>query len=128
MVQLGNGALTYKQTEPTEPIIPKGHRIMATPTQFVAQLTPLAGAALAGWYWLYAATRQNPSPYLEEVSTIGLLFVVLTIGLVGSGIAAYVSLVVFVTIGSLIVKVTRASPKFVASSRDWFATKVRRGR
>lgn len=64
-------------------IIPSDTGKLAIATHIVARLSPLAGAALAGWFWVYAATNKTPLPYLQEMGSIGIIFGVLAGGLIG---------------------------------------------
>ena len=62
-------------------IIPTGRRKLPIVIHIIGIIAPLAGAALAGWFALYAATENNPLPYLQEIGNIGLLVVYLAIGI-----------------------------------------------
>ena len=62
-------------------MIPTGRSKLPIVIHIFARFAPLAGAALAGWFALYAATGDNPLPYLQEISYTGLLFVYLAIGI-----------------------------------------------
>ena len=89
--------------------IPSGCGKIAFATHIVAKLAPLAGAALSGWFWLYAATGKNPVPYLQEIGYISLIFVVLAIviAMFLFSFSVFVSIVIFIC--STAWKVIRAS-------------------
>ena len=94
-------------------IVPRGYGILAGLTTFIARLTPLAGAALAGWFWFYAATGENPRPYLNEVWTIAILFVLLAFGLTGFGLGTYAIVGTLAFVGSLAWRTTKPVCLFV---------------
>ena len=58
-------------------IIPTGRSKLPVLIHLIGKFAPLAGATLAGWFALYAATENNPLQYLHDIGYFGLLFLVL---------------------------------------------------
>ena len=101
-------------------VLPRGYGILAGLTTFVARLTPLAGAALAGWFWVYAATKETPLPYLQEMGTIGIIFGVLAFGVIGMLLVLYV----FVSIVAFLLPLAWRITTPLRRRLTWIARKI----
>ena len=106
--------------------LPKGYGLMAAPTSVAAKLSGFASAGLAGWYALYAATGHSPRPYLEEVGTIGIFFVILAAGIIILLYSIY-GLGVFLKVTALLTaKGILSVSNRIAPMSQWVSNKARR--
>ena len=123
--------------------LPKGSIRLATPRNIVrklatprgsarlisivARLTGLAGAVLAGWFALYAATGTNPRPYLDELLLLSIFFIIIVFVLGGLSIF---NLYVYGSILVLLIPRTWSATKTVrlgmVAKGKWIVNMVRR--